>query len=224
VTGPVASSVVKPVADAVAEPVAPVVRAGADVVAPVVRPVADVVAPVLRSVVSTVVDPVLPVVEPVLAAAAPVTEPLLTPVLDAAEPVVTPVTDAAGLADGADEVIGTVSGVQAPVDPSLPAERSVAPVHAAMSHSATPMASVDSGQHVSPASPGPLPGLPTVPVPFAATGGGVAGGTGGPHSGDAAVVGGSGGVVGHAASVGRSPPGTVVGAAWFGYDDRDHPS
>lgn len=247
-TGPVADGVVRPLADAVApvvpvvaavvQPVAPVVRAGADVLAPVVRPVAEAVAPVTAPLLRPVAEAVEQVLDPVLRAAAPVTGPLLTPVLDAAKPVVTPVADATGLAEVTDAVSGTGSqGTSAPVERSLPAPVAVprlAPqavpvtqvvrevISRAAVSSVVPVAT--SGSEMAPGSPGPQPGLPTAPVPFAVTGGGAAGGTSGPHGGDSAVVGFAGGVVGQWPSSGRSPPGTIVGAAWFGYDDRDHPS
>jgi hypothetical protein len=221
-TRPVVDGVVRPVAEAVVQPV--------------IRPVTSVIAPVLRPVVAVVATPVTSVLEPVLAVAAPVTGPVLSPVLDAAKPL----TDATGLAPVANAVVGSGSRKSpAPVDRSLPAPSAVssapswtAPA-ARVGHEVTsratvsraaPVASVHSGQHMSPGSPGPQPGPPTAPVPFAVTGGGVAGGTSGQHGGDAAMLGGAGGVVGQRTSSGRSPPGTIVGTAWFGYDDRDHPS
>jgi hypothetical protein len=209
------TSPVAEVADAVAEPVKPVTAAVGQSVAPVVTAV------------------VKPVVEPVLTAAAPVTGPLLTPVLDA----VTPVADATGLTDVRDDLTAEVPGSRSqngsvPDDWSsqafstvssaqLPAARAV---HEVIASAAASVVSVRSGQQLAPSSPGPQPGPPSAPVPSAVTGGGVAGGASGPHGGFTAVVGGSGGVAGLAASSGRSPPGTIVGTAWFGYDDRDHPS
>jgi hypothetical protein len=248
-TKPLADGVVKPVADAVAgqvapvaaavaQPVVPVVRAGADLVAPVVRPVVDAVASVTAPVLRPVVAAVGPVLEPVVVAVAPVTEPSLTPVLDAAEPVVKPVTDATGLTPVTDAVSGARSqdGL-APVDRALPAPSEVpSPAWSAASTVTRVVREVTvdawdaSGAtsvepvHMASGSPGPPPGLPSSPVQLAVTGGGVAGGMGGSHGGGTAVVGGSAGVVGQWTSSGRSPPGTIVGTAWFGYDDRDHPS
>lgn len=194
-TGPVAE-IAKPVADVV-KPVADVAE---PVVAPVVKPVAAAVAPVTDAV-APVLRPVVVAVQPVLDGTAPVTERLLPPVPDAAKPV----PDAPGPVPGAQ---------RSPTEPSTTSKAVRASVTSA----------VRSTPDMAPGSPGPQPGSPTAPVPFAVTGGGVAGGTGGQHGGDAADVGGPSGVVERWTGSGRGPPGTIVGTPWFGYDDRDHPS
>lgn len=234
------SDVVKPVSEHLVEPVVPVIATGAKAVEPVAEPVVTAVKPVTEPVTRPVVAAAKPVLDPVLDAVAPVTAPVLAPVLDAASPVVAPVTEATG----ADLVTEVVAGDGTPSAGAKPAgsPEVVPPAASAVEPVAAPEAAgVPVPERVSmvsaswepvvaragvparwtPAVPGSS--VPEAPVPNAVTGGGFVGSGGSTHSTDSAV---SDVVAAHPRQDvhGLSPPGTIVGVAWFAYDDRDHPS
>jgi hypothetical protein len=198
-TTPVADAVVTPIADAAVTPLA----------ATVVEPLA----PVVRA----VVEPLAPVVRPVVEAVAPVTEPLLRPVVAAVEPVLDPVL--ATVAPVTEPVVAAVApaAIEAPV--VVPGDGSSS---ASVVWFAEPVA-VHSGPSMAPFSPAPQQDMPGPPVHYAVTGSGSVGGSGGVHGADV-LPSVSDGVRSEQDAQVRAPPGTVVGAAWFAYDDRDHPS
>jgi hypothetical protein len=208
--GRLTESLTEPVADAV---VTPIVDAA---VTPLAATVVEPLAPVVRA----VVEPLAPVVRPVVEAVAPVTEPLLRPVA-AAQPVLDPVV--ATVAPVTKPVVAAVASATAPVEVSalvvVPGNGSSS---APVVRFAEPV-SVYSGQSTAPFSPAPRQDVPGPPVHYAVTGGGAVGGSGGAHGADVlpSVL---DGVRSEQDTQVRAPPGTVVGAAWFAYDDRDHPS
>ncbi|MFI7674150.1 hypothetical protein [Actinophytocola sp. NPDC049390] len=231
-------------AEPVLEPVHGVVGAGAETLAPVVRSVTETVEPV-TSVLEPVAQPVVTAVSPVLEVVRPVTE----PVLDAATPVVNPVTEATGLDDSVSAIGGQEAGNQddvvVPVQRAEPTPRPVAvmstenvlgrPVESiarfeqdasGVSSPATEVTtqrSIHDGPRADSGVPGKPPGAPATPVNAAVGGNGSASGSARPHGADtlAPASAGAGGAENRS---GRSPPGTITGCTWSGYDDRDHPS
>lgn len=212
------SPVTEPVKQAL-RPVTPAATAVADLAKPVVGPVAEVVAPVLRPV-AEVAAPVLDTVAPVVDAVAPVTEPLAGPLLRAVDPVVEPVTNAVGLRD-------EVGGERAEMPGSRPNGALPLP------HLGTPVtvatvqqdggvvdgAARQLADAVTNRSGQPAPSSPVGTVP----GGGSVGGFGGSHGADAAVSS-PGDPLADDSGSGRSPPGTIAGLPWLGYDQPNCPS
>lgn len=225
------TAVLSPVGS-ILEPAAPAVRAGADALAPVVRPLTEAIAPLTEP----VLRPVVGVVTPVLDAVAPVTEPLVGPLLDAAEPVTEPVTEATGLTEAVSAVSGEKSETVVPQERALPVplptpllveevavlERPAAAPRVAPVEMPVVLSSVESVPMVGSDSPDDPPGYPVGPVNGALSTGSVVG-SGGSHGADAAMSA-PGARVSDDTGSGRSPPGSLIGQPWFGYDDRDCPS
>ncbi len=216
------------------EPAAPVVRSGTELLAPVVRPVTEAVAPLTEP----VLRPVVEAVNPLLDTVSPVTEPLVGPLLRAAEPVIEPVADATGLTEAVSEVSGERSEVVVPSERALPVPVAVpspspapvpmpTPVPApalVADEAALPAAPVVSVPLMGTGTSGDTPAYPVGPVNDAALGtGGSTAGSGGSHGADAAVSA-PGSQAADNKGSSRSPPGTIAGEPWFGYDDRDYPS
>jgi hypothetical protein len=136
--------------------------------------------------------------KPVVEAVAPVTEPLLRPVVAAVAPAAAPVIEARVVVSGGRSSSAPVVWFAEPV-------------------------AVHSGPSMAPFAPAPQQDVLGPPVHYAVTGGGAVGGSGGAHGADVLPSVSDGVRSGQDTQV-RAPPGTVVGAAWFAYDDRDHPS
>ncbi|GAB3450667.1 hypothetical protein [Actinophytocola sediminis] len=238
------AEVLSPVTDAV-EPVlerlSPVVHAGSEALAPVVKPVAGMVEPMVKPIVEPILQPVVSTVTPVLDTVAPVTEPVVGPLLNAADPVVEPISEATGTTDVVSEITDT--GSESTVSPERAQPRpEPAPIRAVtvspkvvpevIRWSDAPEASHGDGGHASaadltwhlgPANPVDTPGVPVVPINAAPGGSGSVGGSGGSHGGDV-VVSSPGSSLADDDGSGRSPPDTIAGHPWFGYDRPACPS
>jgi hypothetical protein len=222
-------------AEPVLQPVASVVHTGVAVLAPVVQPIVEMVEPVVAAVVSPVISTVTPALAPVTT----VTEPVLDPP-ETAGPPVDPVPTTPSPTDTASAVTDTQetaapqqrSGLLSQPGPARSWAVTTSPAaipgvkwwsdasHRDGGHTraafAEPARLSGSGQSDDP------PGVLAGPV-NAVLGGGSVGGSGGSHGADAAVSTPSY-PLGRNDSSGRSPPGSIAGQPWFGYDDRDHPS
>lgn len=224
-----ASADERPDPGGVTELLSPVVRSGTEALAPAVRPITEAVAPITEPVLRPVFDAVTPVLDTV----APVTEPLVGPLLRAADPVIEPVAEATGLTPAVSAVSGERPETVVPQERALPVPVAVpapAPVLVAEAAPARPTAPLEMPVVLSPVDQALMVGsgvpgdLPVGPVNDSALGtSGSIAGSGHPHSADAAVSA-SAGPLSDDKGGGRSPPGTIVGQPWFGYDDRDYPS
>lgn len=208
----------------------------------------------LTGVVGSVLDPVVSVAAPVAEVVEPITAPITEPITNpASHPAVPAVGDPAAtdVPGGPPSHVArppvaadppaagtkrTVSPQPVPQRPTQPPPSWGGPVPpAAVSEVARrPGGSHRDGRHVSaaldqpaglsgPGDPGGTPPVLVGPVTALLGGNGSAGGSGGSHAPDAAVLV-PGSVPGAGDRGGRSPPKSVDGQSWFGYDARDRPS
>jgi hypothetical protein len=209
----------------VLQPVTSVVHAGVVVLAPVAQPVAGVVEPVATAVVS----PVTSTVTPILHSGTAVTERppnMADPPTDPVPTTPSPTDTASAVTDKTEAMTPQQKARTLPrTGPARSWIASPAPVPEAWWSSEGGHASaafVAPAQLAGSGGTGDTPGVRTGPF-SAALGGGSVGGSGGSHGADTAI---STPVysLGHNNISGRSPPGSIAGHTWFGYDTRDHPS
>ena len=217
----------------VLQPVSSVVHAGVAVIGPVVQPVVEVVEPVAAAVVSSVTSAVEPIV-------GPVTESVTGPPPTTADPPMDPVPTTPSPTDpplaAADTPEATVPQQESRSlsHPELARSWLVAASPAAVPEVGWwPDRSHRDGVHASAAYAGPVrlagsdssgdtPGTRIQPF-STALGGGSVGGSGSSSGADTAIST-PGYSLGRNNTSGRSPPGSIAGHTWFGYDNRDHPS
>jgi hypothetical protein len=185
------------------------------------------------SVLAPVTGAVHEVLSPVEESVAPVVHAVLTPVGAAIAPVTRPLVDTVGTLDPVlDPVVGAVAPVTEsladPVVPAAPAGKTLpVPVAVVSPEWTTTMDAVDTTDvrvaAVGVSRLGKVPSAPVEPLNAAPSGGsGSVGGAGGSHGADATVSTPRNSLADNN-SMGRSPPGVIVGKPWFGYDGRDHP-
>jgi hypothetical protein len=196
----------------------------------------------VSSVVDSGVGVLVPVVQPIVGVVEPITTAVLQPVVSIVTPVVgSAVTDPVGgpAPSAADSPVAIALETSPPQQMSQWSSRPAPPSGAATSPAAIseatrwPDSSHEDVGHASAAFAGPArlsgtgdsgdtPGVLVGPA-NALLGGGSAGSSGGSHGADAAVSA-PGYPPGYYDSGGRSPPNSIGGQPWFGYDARDHPS
>jgi hypothetical protein len=211
-------SVLSPVTAVVHEALAPVTGAVHDVVAPVgksvepatsavhelLAPVGKAIAPVTSPLTDTV-GTLVPVLDPVVSAVAPVPESLVKPLVPAAQA-------GRSLPVSVPQVIAAIPVVSPDWTATVDAVRTVG---ARVAHG---VAAVGVSQ------PDKAPSAPVAPLNVAPSGGsGSVGGAGGGSHGADATVSTPRNSLADNNSMGRSPPGAIVGHPWFGYDGRDRP-